>query len=87
MQPLQVALVYGLSLALAVALLYFFQARWYWHALSLAAALGLGLTPLPAEWKIPDLLIGGIFLFLFAWGLGLPLFRTHHAGHRTARHA
>jgi hypothetical protein len=87
MQPILVALVYGLCLALAVALLYFFHARWYWHALSLAAALGLGLAPLPSDWKIPDLLVGAAFLFLFVWGLGLPLFRTHHAHHHTPHHA
>ncbi|MGE5645017.1 MAG: hypothetical protein ACM336_04415 [Acidobacteriota bacterium] len=87
MQPLLVALVYGSCLALAVALLYFFHARWYWHALSLAASLGVGLTPLPAEWKIPDLLVGAVFVFLFVWGLGLPLFRLREAREHTPHHA
>ncbi len=87
MNPVLVAVVYGLCLALALALLYFFTVKWYWHALSLAAALGLGLVRLPADYQIPDLLIGSVFLVLFVWGLGLPLFHHHHATHHRAHHA
>jgi hypothetical protein len=87
MNPLLVSLVYGLSLALALALLYLFHARWYWHALSLAAALVLGLVRIPAAYAIPDLLIGAVFLFLFIWGLGLPLFHKRHVARSTERHA
>jgi len=84
MNPLLVSLVYGLSLLSAMALLYFFYARWYWHGLSLAVALALGFIPIPG---IPDLLIGALFLFLFVWGLGLPLFHKHHVARSTTRHA
>lgn len=87
MQLLQVTLAYGLAILLALALLYVFQAKWFWHALSLAAALALGLSPLPAEWRIPDLLLGAVFLFLFVWGVGMPAFRHHHAHHRGLHHA
>lgn len=68
-----VMLVYAFALALPVMLLYFFKpAAWYWHLLSCAAALAIGLMPPPAGWKGPafDLLFGGVFLFLMAWGIG-----------------
>jgi hypothetical protein len=87
MQLLQVTLAYGLAILLALAFLYLFQARWFWHALSLAAALALGLSPLPVEWRIPDLLLGAVFLFLFVWGVGMPVFRHHRAHHRGLHHA
>lgn len=75
MNPLAVFSVYGAALALAVVLLFFFHARWFWHVLSVAAALGIGLTPLPPEWKVPDLVVGFVFFFLLAWGVGAPAFR------------
>ncbi len=78
MNPALVVLVYGAAILGAAALLYFFHAAWYWHALSVAAALVIGLTPFPPEWSIPDLVIGFVFLLLFAWGFGAPFFRTHH---------
>lgn len=87
MQLLQVTFAYGLAIFLALALLYYFEARWWWHALSLAAALALGLAPLPLEWRIPDMLLGAVFLFLFVWGVGMPAFRRHHTPHRKLHHA
>jgi hypothetical protein len=87
MQTLLVAFIYAIAVGGAVGALYFFEARWFWHGLSLAAALGLGLAPLPPEWGIPDVAMGAVFLFLFVWGLGLPVFRPHHGHRRTPHHA
>jgi ABC-type lipoprotein release transport system permease subunit len=87
MQPVLVVLVYGAALGFALALLYAFQLRWFWHALSVAAALAIGFTPIPPEWRIPDLAVGFAFIFLFVWGAAAPLFRTHHAHRHAVRHA
>jgi hypothetical protein len=78
MQVVWVGLAFGSAILLALALLYAFHARWYWHVLSILAALAIGLTPPPERWRPPDLLVGSVFLFLFVWGLGAPLFRAHH---------
>lgn len=81
MSPLWVVLVYGLAVATALVLLYFFHARsWYWHALSLVLAIVAGLTPMPATWQSAraDLLFGFLFLFLFSWGIGGPVYRVLH---------
>jgi hypothetical protein len=86
MQLLQVTLAYGLAIFLALALLSYFEAKWFWHALSLAAALAVGLAPLPPEWRIPDMLLGAVFLFLFVWGVGMPVFRHHHHSHHRKLH-
>jgi hypothetical protein len=90
MQPILVAVVYGSALVLALALLYFFHAKWYWHALSAAGAFVVGLMPpIEGAWRPPDLLVGFVFVFLFVWGLGAPLFRAHHhpPRSRVERHA
>ncbi len=86
MQPTLVALVYGSALVLALALLYFFHAKWYWHALSAAAAIVIGLIPPMETWRPPDLLVGFVVLFLLVWGVGAPLFKTHHYHPRKAEH-
>lgn len=82
MNSVLVMLVYGAALLVALALLYFFHASWYWHVLSVAAALALGLLPLPSEWRIPDLLVGFVFVLLFAWGLAAPFFPQRHVTRR-----
>jgi hypothetical protein len=79
---------YGAAVLLALALLYFLEPiRWYWHVLSVAVAFAIGLTPMPAGWHTPggDLLVGGVFLFLFIWGACAPLFRKFH--YRREKHA
>lgn len=79
--------VYGSSTVLALILLYFLRARhWYWHVTSVLLALVVGLIPLPEQWRSPtaDLTIGGIFLFLFLWGVLAPLFPKHHEQPRHA---
>ena len=75
MQPIWVALVYGSAVVLAVIVVYEFRTKWYWHALSVVAGLAVGLTPPPERWRPPDLLVGFVFIFLMAWGLGAPFFR------------
>ena len=78
MQTLSVLLVFSAAVLLALSLLYFFHARWVWHVLSIAAAMAVGLTPPPENWRPPDLLVGFVFLFLFVWGAGAPLFWKRH---------
>ncbi len=81
--------VYGSCAVLALLLLYFFRARrWYWHVLSLLLAMGIGLMPPPERWQGPaaDLTIGGIFLFLFLWGILAPLFRKRHGPRQEQPH-
>lgn len=78
MQPALVASVYVSALVLALALLYFFHAKWYWHVLSVLAAVAVGIAPPMESWWPPDLVIGFVFFFLLIWGLGAPLFYTHH---------
>jgi hypothetical protein len=88
MNSLVVVLVYGAAFAGALGLLYFFGHRkWYWHALSVAAALVAGLVPPPAGWQgaAYDLALGFVFVVLFVWGLGAPLFDRPHPFHH--RHA
>jgi hypothetical protein len=87
MNPLLVILVYGSAMALSLALLYFFHAPWYWRILSLAAALVLGLMPLPPEWKIPDLVVGFVVLFLLVWGAAAPAFRHVYRRREILKHA
>ena len=79
-------LAYGSAFTLAALSLYFFHSRWYWHAASLVLAVTIGLTPFPPAWQSPafDLLVGCVFVFLFFWGIGEPLFHGHH---HHARHA
>ncbi len=60
------------SIGGALALAHHFHTRWYLHALSVAAALAWGLVP---NLTLPDLVVGGVFLFLLMWGLGPALFR------------
>lgn len=88
MQPALVALVYGSALVLALALLYLFHARWYWHVLSILGAVAVGIAPPLESWWPPDLAIGFVFVFLLTWGIGAPLFHSHHRhpGPSTPRH-
>jgi len=72
-----VMLAFGVSGVLALFLLYVSgPKRWYWHVLSLLVALVIGLVPIPKSLNTPQgsLWIGGVFTFLFLWGLAAPLF-------------
>jgi hypothetical protein len=83
MSTLTVLAVYLAAVALAVALLYLLRhLSWHWHVLSLVAALAVGLMPPAPGYQGPgyDLTIGFLFIVLFLWGLGMPLF--HHPRHR-----
>ena len=72
MEMLLLAVVAVASVGGALALALCFHARWYWHVLSIAAAMGIGLIP---GLTLPDLLVGGVFLFLLFWGIAPALFR------------
>lgn len=82
-----VFLIYASAAVLALALLYFFHVPWYWHVLSVVLALVIGVVPpdvipFPPAWgSTRDMAIGGCFMFLMVWGLGAPLFRSHHTPH------
>jgi hypothetical protein len=95
MQTVLVFGIFGFAVALALLLLYAFHAKaWYWHVLSIAAAIGIGMVPIgslpiPEEWMthpVTSLVIGGIFLFLFFWGVAAPFFRAPRAA-RQVHHA
>lgn len=85
MSTTTVFLVYGASVLIAALFLYLFRnARWYWHALAVIAALVVGFipTPEPLQTQAGTLAVGGIFLFLFLWGIGGPIsHRMHHHKH------
>ena len=73
--------VYGSAAVVALVLLHLFRGvRWYWHILALLVAFAVGLVPLPESWQSPyrDVIVGAVFLLLFVWGVGFPLFRKHH---------
>jgi hypothetical protein len=79
-----VFLAYGAAVALAFLLLWWFHStRWYWHTLAVVAALAIGVTPMPFEIsdlsrRYLDMAVGSVFLLLFFWGAGAPLFRERH---------
>lgn len=85
MNSLVVFFTYTGAFALALLLLYAWRdVSWPWRVLSLAAALAIGLMP-PIEGlagPVYDLMVGAVFLVLFVWALGAPLFhRRHQAVH------
>jgi hypothetical protein len=88
MNPIWVAVTYGLSVTIALLALHFFHARhWYWHALSMGVAVALGVVKFPEQWAGPalDLTVGFFFVLFAVWGLGAPFFRQpHHPVHKHA---
>ncbi|MBE0657928.1 MAG: hypothetical protein IH602_09575 [Bryobacteraceae bacterium] len=87
-----VLLAYLGAFLFAVLCMYLFgQARWYWHVAAIAVALGMGLMPPVQGWQGPlfDMTVGSLFIILFTWGVGepiydamkLPHFHDHHKGH------
>jgi hypothetical protein len=72
MQTILLLAVALVSIGGALSLAHHFHTRWYWHVLGFAAALAWGLIP---NLSLPDIMVGGIFVFLIAWGLGPALFR------------
>lgn len=76
-----VLLIYAAIFIAAVFLLWrFSHIRWYWHVAALLCAIGLGLVPLRPNWDgaTMDMTFGAVFLFLFVWGCGEPVFRVLH---------
>lgn len=64
---------YAAALLLALWLLYWRHVAWYWHVLAVVLALVIGLIPTPeamAGNRLYDLVVGCLFVFLMAWGLG-----------------
>ena len=78
METLLLVAVAAAAIGGALALAHHFHTRWYWHVLSLGAALAWGMIP---NLALPDIVVGSIFVFLVAWGIGPALFRL--APHRT----
>ena len=90
MSPSLVALCYGSALVLALFLLWYFGVKhWIWHVLSIALAFAIGLIPLPEAFNTPGmtLVIGWVFMFLFLWGIGAPLFALAHQHPHSHHHA
>lgn len=87
-----VILAYIGAFLFAILCMYLFgQVRWYWHVAAIAVALGMGFMPPVQGWQGPlfDMVVGSLFIILFTWGVGepiydsmkLPHFHRHHKGH------
>jgi hypothetical protein len=78
-------LVYLVAMAVPACLLFYFgSGPWYWHAAAIAMGLAMGFIPIPQVLSQPasDLVIGFVFVFLLAWGIGgLFMVRPHRAKH------
>ncbi len=64
---------YAAALLVALWLLYRRHVAWYWHVLAVIVALVIGLIPTPEAMvgnRVFDLVVGSLFVFLMAWGLG-----------------
>lgn len=84
-----VLLAYLGAFLFAVLCMYLFgQVRWYWHVAAIIIALAMGLMPPVPGWQGPqfDILAGSLFIILFTWGVGEPIYDSlklpHFHGHK-----
>jgi hypothetical protein len=64
------------------------QARWYWHVVAIAVALAMGLMPPVPGWQGPqfDMIAGSLFIVLFTWGVGEPIYDALKLPHLHKHH-